>query len=185
MLTFRVAAVNLALALSWALVAPPTAAAQNPTGVPASMPGIDTYRPVTTTIACGSNATREAMEPLHKAGFSTVISFSEDGEAGYDRPALARAAAAAGLRYVSIPFNRERPDPKAAQRFLAVIADPDTGPAYLGCHSGQRSAVMWAIKRVKQDGWSLTRAMAEAESVGLSRPELKQFVSDYVAGRLR
>ena len=40
---------------------------------------------------------------------------------------------------------------------------------------------MWLIKRVRQDQWTLERAMAEAESLGLSRPELKQFATEFLA----
>ena len=63
------------------------------------------------------------------------------------------------------------------------MAAPDTGAAYVFCHTGQRVAAMWAIKRVKQDGWTLDRAFAEAESLGLTRPELKEFATEVVAGR--
>jgi len=157
--------------------------AQPAPSVSLPVPGIDTFHPVTTTIACGSNARPDAMAALHTAGFRSVISFSEDSEPGYDRPALERAAAAAGLRYVSIPFNRDRPDPAAAQRFLEVIAAPDTSPAYLSCRTGQRAAAMWAIKRVKQDDWPIDRAQAEAESLGLQHDGLKQFVREFVAAR--
>lgn len=161
------------------LVAPALLASQSPSSPSRDVPGIATFRPVTVTIACGSDAAQESMPALKQAGFSTIVSFTEDTEPGYDRPTLERAAAAAGLRYVSIPFNRDRPDPAAAERFLEVIAAPDTGAAYLSCRTGQRAAAMWAIKRVRQDGWSLERAMAEAKTLGLTRPELERFVTEF------
>lgn len=162
------------------------AAAQSPSpgkAVSVPMPGIDDFRPVTTTIACGSNARPESMAALAKAGFKSVISFREDGEKEYDRPAAERAAGEAGLRFVAIPFNREKPDPKAADRFLDVIAAPDTTPAYIYCATGQRAAAMWLIKRVKQDGWAPAQAMSEAEALGLARPELKAFALSYVGAK--
>ena len=144
------------------------------------MPGIEIFHPVTAIVASGSTPTLEAMPVLRKAGFTTLVSFRLDKEEGYDRPALEAAAAAAGLRFISIPFNREAPDPAAARRFLDVMAAPETGAAYVFCHTGQRVAAMWAIKRVKQDGWPIDRAMAEAESLGLTRPELKTFATTFV-----
>jgi uncharacterized protein (TIGR01244 family) len=164
----------------------PALAAQAPApqkAVAMPMPGIDTFHPVSTTVACGSNARPEAMAALSKAGFASVISFREDGEKDYDRAAAERAATDAGLRFVSIPVNREKPDPKAVERFLEVIASPETTPAYIFCATGQRVAAMWMIKRVKQDGWTPAQAMAEAESLGLSRPELKTFAMSYIAAK--
>lgn len=178
--TIRLAAVLLTLAF---LFPARDLGAQSAPGLSLPMPGIETFRPVTTTIACGTNPRPEAMAALRQAGFASVISFSEDTEAGYDRPALERAATDAGLRYVSIPFNTERPDPSAARRFLDVIAAPETSPAFLGCRSGQRAAAMWLIKRVAQEGWPVERAMAEAESLGLKRPELKAFATEFLTSR--
>jgi uncharacterized protein (TIGR01244 family) len=172
-----------ALLFSALLFLPALALAQTPpqTAVSLPMPGIEIFHPVTATVASGSTPRPEAMPMLRKAGFTTLISFRLDTEEGYDRPVLEAAATAAGLRYISIPFNRENPDPAAAQRFLEVMAAPETGAAYVFCHSGQRVAAMWAIKRVEQDGWPLDRAMAEAESLGLTRPELKTFAMKFVA----
>jgi uncharacterized protein (TIGR01244 family) len=173
----------LAAVLAALAVAQPTA--QPAPSISLPLPGIDTFRPVTTTIACGSNARAESMAPLRAAGFRSLISFSEDTEAGFDRPALARAARDADLQYVSIPFNRERPDPAAVQRFLAVIAAPATAPAYLSCRTGQRAAAMWAIKRVMLDGWPIDRALTEGAALGLTHEGLTQFVRQYVEAHRR
>ncbi|MBL8144599.1 MAG: hypothetical protein JNM38_26025 [Acidobacteria bacterium] len=70
-----------------------------------------------------------------------------------------------------------------AEMFVDVIAAPENRFASVYCHSGARAATMWLIKRVRQDGWPLERAMAEAESLGLSRPELKQFATEFLATR--
>jgi uncharacterized protein (TIGR01244 family) len=173
------------LLFSTLFLLPAIALAQTPPppAVSLPMPGIETFHPVTATVASGSTPSREAIPVLRKAGFTTLVSFRLETEEGYDRPALEAAATAVGLRYISIPFNRENPDPAAAQRFLEVMAAPETGAAYVFCHSGQRVAALWAIKRVKQDGWPLDRAMAEAESLGLTRPELKKFVLDFLGVR--
>jgi uncharacterized protein (TIGR01244 family) len=172
------------IAAALLLVAHP-ASAQFTRSVSLPMPGIDTFHPVTPTIACGSDARPEAMAALAKAGFVAVISFREDGEPGYDRAAAERAAVEAGIRYLNIPFNREQPDPAAARRFLEVIAAADHTPAFLSCSTGQRTATMWLIKRVAQDGWPLERAMAEAEALGLTRPELKRFAQEFLATHAR
>lgn len=185
----RVAPLSSLVAALQLLLATATLVAQVPTPPRAAltipMPGIETFHPVTTTVAIGSNAAPDAMPALERAGFEVVIAIREDGEEGFDRPAVERAASNAGLRFVSIPFNRAHPDPSAVRRFLEVIAAPENRYAYVYCHSGARASTMWLIKRVQQDGWTLERAMAEAESLGLSRPELKQFATEFLASPVR
>jgi uncharacterized protein (TIGR01244 family) len=157
---------------------------QPPPAAQAPVAGIDAFHTVSTTIACGSDASPDAMPGLRAAGFLSVVSFREDGEPGYSLAASEHAARAAGLRFVSIPFNRDAPDPRAVERFLEVIAAPETAPAFIYCRTGERAAMMWLIKRVKQDGWTPERALAEAEALGLSRPELKAFALAFVGAPL-
>lgn len=163
------------------LLAPHQAAAQARRSLTLPMPGVETFRPVTTTVALGGNASPEAMPGLKRAGFDVVIAIREDGEEGYNREAAERAATAAGLRFIAIPFTRLRPEPAAARKFLEVMAAPENAYAFIYCHTGPRVATMWLIKRVRQDGWTFNRALAEAESLGLTRPELVQFAKDFLA----
>ena len=177
--TARLLVASSFFALSF--VSPGQLAAQTRPALTFPMPGIATFHPVTTTVALGSDAAPEAMPALKRAGFDVVIVIREDKEEGYDRQQSERAAADAGLRFIAIPFTRARPDPAAARKFLEVIAAPENSYAYVYCHQGPRAATMWLIKRVRQDNWTLARAMAEAESLGLSRPELKQFATEFLA----
>ena len=39
---------------------------------------------------------------------------------------------------------------------------------------------MWLIKRVKQDGWAVDDALAEAETIGLRSEGLTEFALAYV-----
>jgi hypothetical protein len=51
---------------------------------------------------------------------------------------------------------------------------------FIHCASGNRAAAMWLIKRAVIDGWSIERATAEAEKLGLEHEQLKKFAADYV-----
>jgi hypothetical protein len=42
---------------------------------------------------------------------------------------------------------------------------------------------MWLIKRVLVDGWDLNRATEEATALGLSSPQVKQFVLAQIEAR--
>ena len=157
-----------------ALVASSAVGAQNE--APA---GIVNYTRVDATVACGGATQPEAMADLKRLGFVSVINFRTAEEEGANIEASQAAAAAAGLKYIHIPFRR--PSPEIAEQFLDVIADTSNQPTYIHCASANRVGAMWFIKRVKQDGWDEARAMAEAETIGLRSEPLKEFVRGYVS----
>ena len=109
----------------------------------------------------------------------SVINFRTAEETGAEIDASQAAADEAGLKYFHIPFRAPTPDD--AERFLEVIADTSNQPAYIHCASANRVGAMWFIKRVKQDGWEIGRAMEEAETIGLRSEALKEFARNYVA----
>ena len=99
-------------------LAPRPVTAQTRQALKLPMPGIETFHPITTTVALGSDAAPEAMPALKRAGFDVVIVIREDIEEGYDRQKSERAAKEAGLRFIAIPFTRTSPDPAAVRKFL-------------------------------------------------------------------
>ena len=166
---------SFALAVAAVIASAAPAGAQAAAPAPAAIPGIDTVHAVTSTVSCGSNVRPEAMAEVKKAGFRSVISLRVPGEEGYDLPAAETAARDAGLRFVSIPVDPVHLTRESANRFLEVLASPETAPVFIFCRSGQRVAAMWMIKRLVQDRWTKERALAEAEALGLTRPDLKAF----------
>ena len=63
----------------------------------------------------------EALPNIKKMGFVSVINLREPAEPGANIVEEGEAAKAAGLRYYSIPFNANSPDPAAADKFLDAI----------------------------------------------------------------
>ncbi len=141
--------------------------------------GIVNYTRVDATVACAGRTPATAMPGLKELGFVSVINFRTEGEEGADIPGSQQAAADAGLKYFHIPFRT--PTPEATEEFLEVVANTENQPVYIHCGSANRVGAMWFIKRVKQDGWETTRAMTEAEAIGLRSETLKAFAQAYVA----
>ena len=102
-------------------------------------------------------------------------------EAGADIPGAKAAAAAAGLKYIHIPFDGANPQAAVADAFLAAVTDKANQPVYIHCMSANRVGAMWLIKRMVVDGWDAKRASDEAATIGLTNPVLKQFALDYAA----
>lgn len=140
--------------------------------------GVRNYTRVDSTVACAGATPPEAMAVLKERGFVSVVNFRTAEENGASVEAGKAAAEAAGMTYFHMPFRE--PTAEIAERFLEVVGDPANQPVFVHCGSANRVGAMWYIKRVKQDGWDTTRAMAEAEAIGLSSPRLKTFATGYI-----
>jgi uncharacterized protein (TIGR01244 family) len=145
-----------------------------------TLPGATNYTRVETTVACGGATTTEAYAELKQRGFAAVINLRLPDEQGAEIDASRRAAETAGLRYVHIPFSGSSPDPAAVDAFLAAVKNPKYSPVYIHCATANRVGAMWLVKRVLVDGWTVDKATAEAEAIGLRNPKLKQFALDYI-----
>ena len=140
--------------------------------------GVRNYTRIDATVACAGATPAEAMPALKQLGFASVINFRTAEEEGANIDGSRTAAERAGLTYIHIPFRA--PNDEVTEEFLTAIADPSNQPAYIHCASANRVGAMWFIKRVKQDGWDQSRAMAEAETIGLRSERLKEFAVGYV-----
>jgi uncharacterized protein (TIGR01244 family) len=141
--------------------------------------GIKNFARVETTVACAGAITADAMPEIRKMGFVSVINLREAQEPGADIETHRAAAEAAGLRYYHVPLNSAKPDPKAADDFVKVISSKESAPAFIHCVSANRASAMWMIKRIVVDHWEVDRAVAEAEALGLTNANLKQWAIEY------
>ena len=157
------------------------AAAQTAQVTRPTVPGVTNFAKLDSTIACAGATTREGLAEVKKLGYKTVVNLREANETGADVELSAVAAKNAGLTYVHIPMNRNTPDSSVADQFLKVIVDPAAQPVFVHCGSGNRAAAMWMVKRLVVDKWDAEKAGKEAEALGLTNAQLKQFAIDYAA----
>src|SRR5712691_5919611 len=144
-----------------------------------TVPGVTNFVRLETTVACAGATSATAVPEIKKMGFTSIINLRQPSEQGADIDSEAAAAKAAGIRFYSIPFNGQMPDPAAADRFLDAITSKGSEPAFIHCAGGNRAAAMWMIKRLAVDHWDAERAASEATALGLTSPALKQFAIDY------
>lgn len=143
--------------------------------------GIVNFSHIETTVACAGAITPESVADIKAMGFASIINLRESSEPGANIDAEAAAAKAAGIKFVHLPFGRDR-DPTVADRFLETITAADTEPAFIHCAGGGRAAMMWFIKRVIVDEWAVDRALEEARALGLSETSgLNDFALEYVS----
>jgi uncharacterized protein (TIGR01244 family) len=143
--------------------------------------GVRNFSRVDATVGCAGATDPSAMAALRKEGFVSVINLRLVSEQGAEVDGSRAAAKTAGLKYIHLPFNAASPDPKVAESFLAAVADKSNQPVFIHCGSANRVGAVWMIKRVLQDGWTVDKARSEAETIGLSSPQLAAFATEYIA----
>lgn len=144
-----------------------------------TVPGITNLRRIESTVACAGATTPAAMKAVKDMGFACVVNLRQASEEEANVEAESAAAASAGLRYIHLPMDSASPDREVFDRFIDASRVPENQPMFVYCRSGNRSAAMWLVKRIVVDGWTVARALEEADALGLRSEPLKQFALDY------
>src|SRR5881227_181324 len=98
-----------------------------------TVPGVQNFAKLETTVACGGATTPEAVPELKKMGFASIINLRLPSEPGANVEGEAAAAKTAGINFYNIPFSGQAPDPKVADEFLATVTAAKNEPAYIHC----------------------------------------------------
>jgi len=144
-------------------------------------PGVMNFAPVDDTFACGGAMKPEAVDELKKRGYKSVVNFRPTDEEGANVAEEKEAVEKAGLKFIHVPFRRTDANIQpAVEAFLEAVKDPANRPMLFHCAAGTRASAMWFFKRVLADGWTIEKALPEAESIGLLSATVKQWAIDYV-----
>jgi len=143
--------------------------------------GVTNFKHLDMTIACAGATTAQAVPEIKKMGYASIINLRQASEEGANIDEETAAAKAAGIRFIHLPLNSQSPDPAVAAQFIAAVTAKENQPVFVHCHSGNRAAAMWMIKRMVVDHWDADRASTEAAALGLTNPGLKKFATDYAA----
>ena len=155
-----------------------TVAAQEVTKQPVE--GVRNFARLETTVACAGATSADALPEIKKMGFVSVINLRLATEPGAEIEKGEAKAREVGLRYFHVPFDG-KPDPKAADAFLAAITTAGAEPAFIHCAGGNRAATMWMIKRLVVDRWDEERAVKEAIALGQTSEALRKFALEYAS----
>ncbi|MEJ2255086.1 MAG: tyrosine-protein phosphatase [Nitrospirota bacterium] len=140
------------------------------------LPGLKNVGRVAPNIYRGAQPERAGYETLRKMGIRTVINLrttkSEKDE-----------VEAAGMRYVEIPMSMlSGVDREKVDHAVDVMADPGEQPVFVHCRLGHdRTGIVVAAYRMREEGWTLQMAEAEMEEYGFNDVWLhfKSFLKEY------
>jgi protein tyrosine/serine phosphatase len=149
-----------------------------PRGVPASE-GVLNFGKVTDMVFRGAQPDEKAIKHLKELGIKSIIDLRWSGKATKAEFAMASTS---GIICTNIPLSgASRPSEEQVRMVLAAI-ESLPGPVFIHCQHGcDRTGTIVACYRIKHDGWSSEKALAEARQYGLSKLEvgMKHFVLDF------
>lgn len=143
-----------------------------------NLPGLSNVGRVTPGVLRGAQPGKDGYATLKAMGVKTVIDMrtSESEKAQVE---------AAGMRAIAIPIEMTRDGLKEkVDRVVALMADPANQPVYVHCRHGQdRTGIVVAAYRMKQQGWSLAEAETEMQAFGFNDVwvNFKKFIRGYGA----
>src|SRR5690349_2633361 len=110
-----------------------------------TVPGVQNFARVETTVACGGVIKPAAIADLHERGYKSVFNLQLRDERNANVDEEAAAAKAAGVNFVHVPFTPTKPDTASVDRFLEEVTKPENQPAFIHCAGGNRAAGFWMI----------------------------------------
>jgi protein tyrosine phosphatase (PTP) superfamily phosphohydrolase (DUF442 family) len=157
-----------------------TAIAQDATGAVTGYAELPRLMRVNERLYRSAQPRNGGVKRLHELGFNTIINLRGASKRTRTQEAEARTL---GLNYFTISLpNWGRPDNSRVARILEIINAPESGRILIHCRSGvDRTGMIVAIHRMKDEGWTSTDALAEAQRNGMRRIQfwMRDYAEDY------
>lgn len=143
-----------------------------------NLPGLSNVGRVAPGVLRGAQPGKEGYATLKAMGVKTVIDMRTTASEQ-------KEVEAAGMRAIAIPIEMTRDGLREkVDRVVALMADPANQPVYIHCRHGQdRTGIVVAAYRMKQQGWSLADAETEMQAFGFNDVwvNFKKFIRQYGA----
>ncbi|MBO0721355.1 MAG: tyrosine-protein phosphatase, partial [Blastocatellia bacterium] len=138
------------------------------------------FHRVSESLYRGGQPKNGGLKKLSEMGVKTVIDLR--GESDETR-AEAREAKSLGLEFFNLPLSSSgRPDDEQVRRVFVIIEEKRNAPVFVHCRRGSdRTGVIIALYRIKQDGWTAEQAIKEANLYGMGFIQFRkrQYINDY------
>jgi protein tyrosine phosphatase (PTP) superfamily phosphohydrolase (DUF442 family) len=142
------------------------------------LPGLANVGRVAPGVLRGAEVGKGGYATLKAMGVKTVIDMRTTANE-------TKEVEAAGMKAIAIPIEMSRDGLKEkVDKVVALMADPANQPVYVHCRHGQdRTGIVVAAFRMKEQGWSLADAEAEMDAFGFNSVwiNFRKFIRGYAA----
>ena len=142
------------------------------------------FRPVESGVFIGPQPTSQDLEDARQHGIKTVIDFRLPSETATSNETLAKSAS---LDYINIPVNKAMLSENQIDDLDAAMQTKQ-GPFLLHCATGARAALLFALSKAKENGWTAEQAFAHAKTLGFdlqTSPAYSTFVNQVLKNQRR
>lgn len=144
--------------------------------------GIKNFHQVDEHVYRGGQPDHQGFLSLAHLGVKTIVDLREPGSRSSAEEADVTAD---GMKYINVPMTGLTPPSEAEMnKLLGILEDNNQGPVFVHCMRGaDRTGAVIAAYRIQHDRWENTRALKEAESLGMSFFQFprKKFIRAYQA----
>ena len=141
-----------------------------------NLPGLSNVGRVAPGVFRGAQPVKNGYATLKAMGIKTVIDMRTTANEQ-------KEVEAAGMTPIAVPIEMTRDGlQEKVDRVVALLADPTNQPVYVHCRHGQdRTGIVVAAYRLKQQKWNLSDAEAEMQSFGFNDVwvNFKKFIRQY------
>jgi len=138
-------------------------------GIPETLDALN-YKRLSPSLAAAGKPSKEALESLKTAGFTTAVDLRQPAEGV---PSAKEAVEAQGLRFVSVPVSPDTFSLDDVLKVEAVLKDQHAAPVLLYCASSNRVGAVIAVVEYRR-GRSRDDALAEGRKAGLKSPAMEK-----------
>ena len=131
------------------------------------------YKQFENEIFIGPQPTEQDLAEAKQQGVHTVIDMRMLSETTNPNAQLVKNS---GLNYVNIPVDKAALSVQQIDEFDAAIKQVD-GPVLLHCATGVRAAMLLALSRARQNGWTSERTFQEADAMGYDLQSMPNFAT--------
>jgi uncharacterized protein (TIGR01244 family) len=140
---------------------------------------VSNYRQTDGVFFIGPQPTAQDLQDAKRQGIKTVIDFRMPSETAESN---AKLTTENDLRYVNIPVNKAALSLQQIGKLDEALKENE-GPYLLHCATGTRAAMILALSRARQHGWTVQQAFEESDRLGYdlrASPEFSKFVTEAV-----
>ena len=130
------------------------------------------FKQVSEAMFLGPQPSAHDLVEAKQRGVATVIDLRLPSETSTPNANLVRMH---DLNYVNVPVDKAALSAEHIAAFEQAIAQSN-GPHLVHCATGARGALLLALSRAKQEGWTAERTLEEAATMGFNLQGSDAFV---------